>query len=85
MEKRHNKWKITAISFMILSFLLFTLYFFTLIGFIAIENEYEDMIQRWCNIANDDVEIINNLLDSLEYYDQGWKEVERLEKVNCFG
>lgn len=71
-----NGWKTTAIVFMILTFLLS-------ISTIVIIYEDEDTIEDWCEIVNDDADVINDLLDSLEYYNPEWAKVERIEQIDC--
>lgn len=79
-----NGWKIIAIIFIVISVLLSFLYALTLIGWVVLEAEYDDLFQEWCEFSNDETELINDLLYELEYYDKDYSDVERLETIDCF-
>ena len=77
--------KYSLIVIFILS-LLINLWLLMTIGYISIEYEdscYLDNLE-WCEISNDLSGLVNDLLYQLEYYDDGYYEVERLDIIDCF-
>ena len=79
-----NGWKVTAIIFIILTMVISVLYGLTIIGYIVIEYEYEDIIEDWCEISNDMAELYNTQLEWLIYYDsETWEEIESMEIIDC--
>lgn len=73
------------IGIMILSLLVNILLFMT-VGFVSIEYEGERYLEslEWCESYNDLSDLTNDLLNNLEYYDNDYSEVERLEALDCF-
>jgi len=76
----------SIIILLILSLLLNLLLLFTL-GTQITETEdqllYLDL--EWCEISNRQSMLINDLIESLSYYNTEWLEVEQMSIIDCFG
>jgi hypothetical protein len=49
------------------------------------ESEYNDLWQRSCQLSNDYIDVINDLLIDLQYYDSNYEEIELLDSISCWG
>ena len=83
-----NKWKTVAIIFMILTLVLLVLgiSFVYSIALLDLEwqYEYERLDIEWCELSNEHIEIINDLLIELSSYDSDFEDIELIEEVDCY-
>ncbi len=49
--------------------------------------QYSQMLieTEWCEITNVQMEIVNDLLIELQYYDSSYNEIPFMEKTECWG
>ena len=77
--------KYSLIIIMCLS-LVTNLWLLMIIGYVA--NEYEDEIYleglEWCEYTNDLSYLVNDLIDTLAYYDSNYQDTERLSSSDCW-
>ncbi len=78
--------KNTLIGALCLSILV-NLWMLMSIGYVALD--YEDQIHykdlEWCEFSNDQIEVINDLIEVVQYYDEDYLQVEYLEHLDCWG
>ena len=77
--------KVSLIILMILSILLNFWLIFT-VGVITLD--YEDEIYltavEWCELSNDQVNLINDLIQDLTFYNIEYESVDFLDTYNCW-
>ena len=78
-------------TIIILSIILGVSIFFNLLLFFSIanldmewENEYNNLNSRWCEVSNDENDLVNDLLDMLGEYDPYFADLERMEQQDCW-
>ena len=77
---------IALITTLIFSILLNLFLFFALgVAVIDFENQQEMNDLEWCEFANDYIDYINSLTETLTYYDPAYEEFEPLTELNCWG
>lgn len=45
--------------------------------------EYNEMNTEWCGYSNTLIDYSNSLVDELQYYLEGYEDVEKLNQSNC--
>jgi len=77
--------KYSLIIIMILSILSnFFLLYVIVINEVSWEDDYYINNIEWCEFVNDDFNMINDLIIELQYYNDEYKELELLEKIDCW-
>ena len=77
------KQKTISIILVIMTVIFFFLWFVTATTLSAYRYEQDQLNKEWCEFGNANFELINELLDQLEYYDDQYIEVIRANKIDC--
>lgn len=80
-----NKKGIILTIILIISIIINILLFFT-IAYIDSEwsHDYEELNVIWCTVSNEEIEIINDLIIELQYYDSVYAQIELINKTDCW-
>lgn len=84
-KKMNNKLKYILISVLCIS-VIANMWLFFSIGYLEIDwqHEYDQNYIEWCELSNDYISFINDLVIELQYYNHEYEEIELLESMDCW-